>query len=383
MANSGGDHSFYLSVNEGAAPISQAWVDTPCAANTFNGAAVCTATNGNYAEHYQVPADRTNPVATVWYNSLHTGGDDIKFALKAPLSSPNTVDLEQVGFTRVVKITSVTGSAITLDNSSGAAVDLSGYVLQKNSGGAKYSLPAGTTVAAGADLVVASSDSGLTFGTDDYASLLAPPGYAYSDGIGLADTTGPSLHTLAYDASSGQPPVIDPTTGLPLPPAGGLYRPAGVSARSGTVYASNTGDNVLAAVTNGANTIVAGSLEGSGDSGDEGPAVDAYLYQPSGTAVDSKGDVFIADSGDNVIREITPDGRIHRFAGTGIAGGAAEAITSTSTPTSVNLWHPQSRGRRQFRHRLHRRHLRPPCPRSDCERRDLDRRRHRQAQLHR
>jgi sugar lactone lactonase YvrE len=340
MANSGGDHSYYISVNHGATPISQAWVDTPCAANTVNGASVCTATNGNYAEHYEVPSDRTSPVAAVWYNSLHSGGDDINFALKAPLSSPGTVDLEQVGFTRAVTITSATGSAVTLHNTSSAAVDLSGYVLQKNAAGATYTLPSGTTVAAGADLVIASSDSDLTFGDDDYASLLAPRGYAYTDGIGLADTTGPSLHTLAYDASSGQPPVIDPTTGLPLPPAGGLYRPAGVSAQGGTVYASNTGDNVLAALANGANTILAGSLEGSGEAGDEGPATAATLYQPGSTAEDSKGNIFVADSGDNVIREITTDGTIHLFAGTGNTGGAAEAVTATSTPTTVNLWRP-------------------------------------------
>ncbi|MGX7681736.1 lamin tail domain-containing protein [Jatrophihabitans sp. DSM 45814] len=342
MANSGGDHSYYISVNQGAkTTISQAWVDTPCAANTLNGSAVCTATNGNYAEHYEVAADRTSPVAAVWYNSLHSGGDDINFVLKKPLSSPNTVDLEQVGFTRAVKITSVTSDAITLHNTSTAAVDLSGYVLQKDSAGATYTLPPGTTVAAGADLIVEASDSSLTFGGDDFATLLAPKGYAYTDGIGLADTTGPFLHTLAYDASSGEPPVIDPTTGLPLPPAGGLYRPAGVSAQNGTVYASNTGDNVVAALANGANTIVAGSLEGSGDTGDGGPATDAFLYQPGGTAEDAKGDIFIADSGDNVIREITTDGTIHLFAGTGAAGGAAEAVTSTSTPTTVNLWHPQ------------------------------------------
>ena len=342
MGNSGGDHSYYISVNQGSSPISQSWVDTPCAANTLNGASVCTATNGNYAEHYEVPADRTNPVSAVWYNSLHSGGDDINFPLKAPLSTPGTIDLEQVGFTRAVKITSTTSTALTLHNTSTSAVDLSGYVLEKDNAAGGYTLPAGTTVAAGADLVVNASDSGLSFGTDDYATLLAPQGYAYTDGIGLADTTGPFLHTLAYDASSGQPPVIDPTTGLPLPPAGGLYRPAGVSAANGTVYASNTGDNLVAALANGSNTIVAGSLEGNGDVGDGDLATNAFLYQPGGTAEDANGDIFIADSGDNVIREITPDGNIHRFAGTGAFGGAAEAVTPTSTPTTVNLWNPES-----------------------------------------
>lgn len=344
MANSGGDRSYYLSVNTGTSTlISRAYVDTPCAANTFNGTAVCTATNGNYAEHYEAPADRTNPDAAVWYNSLHSGGDDINYTLKAALSSPGTVDLEQLGFTRAVQITTVTSGHVTLHNTSSTALDLSGYVLQKNNAGATYTLPAGTTVAADADLAISADDSGLSFSGEDYVTLLAPSGYAYSDGYGIVDTTGPFLHTLPYDASSGAAPVIDPTTGLPLPPAGGLYRPAGVSARNGVVYASNTGDNLVASLHDGGNTIIAGALSRYGfDASQEGgPAADASLYQPGGSALDADGNLYVADSGDNLILKITKaDGTIHRFAGTGKAGGAGKDVTSGSTALTVNLWHP-------------------------------------------
>lgn len=162
----------------------------------------------------------------------------------------------------------------------------------------------------------------------------------------IGDTTkptGPILQTLPYDASGGAV-RIDPTTGLPLPPAGGLYRPAGVSAASGVVYASNTGDNVVAALADGQSKVIAGSLGGSGLTGDGGPATEATLYQPGGTAVDARGDLFIADSGDNVIREITPDGAIHRVAGTGAAKGPGSSLTGQeerpATGTSLN--HPQA-----------------------------------------
>jgi hypothetical protein len=340
MANSGGDHSYYLSVNDGDnALVSRAYVDTPCAANTLNGPVVCTATNGNHAEHYQAPADRSAADAAVWYNSLYAGGDSVGHPLKKALSSPSTVDLEQLGFTRAVKITAISSSAVTLTNTASSAVDLSGYVLQDKAG-TDYTLPPGTTLAAGTDLVIPASDSGLTLTGTDWATLLAPHGYAYTDGAGIVDTTGPLLTAVPYDSSTGDDPVIDPTTGLPLPPAGGLYRPAGISAVNGTVYVSNTGDNVLASITNGETSTVAGSLTGYGDLGDEGPAEDAQLYQPSGTAVDAAGNIYIADSGDNVIRKVTTDGVIHRFAGTGVAGGAGSAVSATSTPLSVSLWHP-------------------------------------------
>ena len=346
LANSGGDHSYYISVNQGSTFISQAWVDTPCPANTFNGSSVCTATNGNYAEHYAVPADRTDPVAAVWYDSLHTGGDDINFALQPPLSTPGSVDLEQLGFSRALKINDVSSAeqSVTLANTSGTPVDLSGYALQ-NKSGQVYTLPAGTTIVGNGTAVITWSGSGFALAPGDWVMLLAPQGYAYTDGVGLIDTTGPILHTLPYDASSGQPPVIDPTSGLPLPPAGGLYRPAGVSGLNGTVFASNTGDNLVAAMANGSNTIIAGALSRYGfDSGQNGgAATDASLYQPTGTAVDANGNLFIADSGDNLVLEITKaDGTIHVVAGTGDAGGAQAAITRTSTATAVNLDHPES-----------------------------------------
>ncbi|WGL53470.1 putative Ig domain-containing protein [Nocardioides sp. BP30] len=334
MANSGGDHTFYVSVNRGTTPITQAWVDTPCSTT-------CTATNGNYAEHYAVPADLTSPVASVWYNSLAAGGDDINSSLKTALSSPGTVDLEQLGFSRDVSLGRTADSSVEIDNTSAAAVDVSGYELRTKDG-STYVLPKGSSVPAKASLTIDAADSGLKVSESNYVMLLAPQGYDYTDGIGLIDTTGPLLQGVPYGKDSGGAPVIDVTTGLPLPPAGGLYRPAGVSADNGTVYVSNTGDNVLASLNDGSLTTIAGSLGGFGELGNEGPATAAQLYQPGGTATDSHGNIFIADSGDNVIREITKaDGKIHRFAGTGDAG-TADAITSSDTPLTVDLWHPDT-----------------------------------------
>ena len=44
----------------------------------------------------------------------------------------------------------------------------------------------------------------------------------------------------------------------------------------------------------------------AGYSGDNGPATAAELDGPARVAVDSAGDLFIADTGNNVVREITP-----------------------------------------------------------------------------
>jgi uncharacterized protein (TIGR03437 family) len=53
---------------------------------------------------------------------------------------------------------------------------------------------------------------------------------------------------------------------------------------------------------------------------DEGPAIQGLLNIPSGVAVDKSGNVFIADTGDNIIRKVTTDGNIHTFAGDSYPG---------------------------------------------------------------
>ena len=58
----------------------------------------------------------------------------------------------------------------------------------------------------------------------------------------------------------------------------------------------------------------------AGYSGDNGPATAAELNAPAGIAVDSAGDLFIADTGNNVIREVNhATGMITTVAGNGTA----------------------------------------------------------------
>jgi sugar lactone lactonase YvrE len=159
---------------------------------------------------------------------------------------------------------------------------------------------------------------------------------------------GPILQTLPYDAGSGGDggTHVDPGSGAVVPNLvpGALYHPAGVSAADGAVYASNTGDNVITKLRNGTTTPVAGTLAGYGEQGNGGKAVDATLYHPTGTAVDAHGNIFIADSGDNVVRKITPNGVIQRIAGTGAAGLGVVGLGAAggSPPTRTALNHPEA-----------------------------------------
>jgi sugar lactone lactonase YvrE len=174
---------------------------------------------------------------------------------------------------------------------------------------------AAVTAALSATALAASGSAGALAATDGSAGASAA-------------TASPVLQTLTYTATG---------------PGGALNRPVGVSAANGTVYVSDTGADVVSTIANGATTAFAGSLSAFGEHGDGGPATSASLYRPGGTAEDAKGDIFIADSGDNTVREVTPDGVIHRFAGTGIAGLGVAGSRSFGFPATLSsLDRPQA-----------------------------------------
>ena len=76
-----------------------------------------------------------------------------------------------------------------------------------------------------------------------------------------------------------------------------------------------------------------------GFTGDEDLAVTAQLASPSSVAVDAAGNLYIADAGNNRIRKVSPDGLIVTVAGDGTAGYAGDGDLATvaqlSTPSGV------------------------------------------------
>lgn len=86
----------------------------------------------------------------------------------------------------------------------------------------------------------------------------------------------------------------------------------------GTLYISDAGDNnrIRRIGTDGTVTTLAGFSEGFAD----GDGTAARLNTPSGLALDSAGNLYVADTGNHAIRKITPLGMVSTVAGTGVAG---------------------------------------------------------------
>jgi uncharacterized protein (TIGR03437 family) len=112
---------------------------------------------------------------------------------------------------------------------------------------------------------------------------------------------------------------------------GQLHTPTGLAIdKSGNLYIADSGNSVVRQVsTTGAITTVAGS-SAVGYFGDGGPATSAYLVGPLDVAVDGSGDLFIADTGNAVIRKVTPDGNINTVAGSNIVGFSGDGGKATS-----------------------------------------------------
>jgi uncharacterized protein (TIGR03437 family) len=113
---------------------------------------------------------------------------------------------------------------------------------------------------------------------------------------------------------------------------------------SGNLYIADTANHVIRMVTSGGTiSTFAGSKVG-GYAGDGGPAIDAELEFPTGVAVDKGGNVYIADSGNNVIREVS-GGNINTIVG-GVAGQLLNDPESVLVDSSGNLYISEQSGYR-------------------------------------
>ena len=80
----------------------------------------------------------------------------------------------------------------------------------------------------------------------------------------------------------------------------------------GTVFVADTGNNLIRKITIlGVVTTLAGSTQGFA----EGAGTEAKFNNPCGMYVDASGTIFVADMWNNRIREIMPDGVVSTFAG--------------------------------------------------------------------
>jgi sugar lactone lactonase YvrE len=85
----------------------------------------------------------------------------------------------------------------------------------------------------------------------------------------------------------------------------------------GNLYGADCADSFVFRIDNQRSMTVVAGTGTQGFSGDAGPALRAKLACPSGVALDTKGNLYVADHGNDRVRRIDANGVIHAYAGAG------------------------------------------------------------------
>jgi sugar lactone lactonase YvrE len=233
--------------------------------------------------------------------------------------------------------TNATGTNALFNGPEGLAVDAGGNVYVADSGNdliRKISSAGVVTTLAGKAGV-----AGSTNGTGTSAMFFAPAGVAVdsSTNVYVADYGN---HTIRKITPAGVVSTLAGSAGVfgstnATGSSALFYEPEGVAVdASGNVYVADTANNMIRKVTSaGVVTTFAGSTN-SGSTNAAG--TNALFNAPQAVSVDTSGNVYVADTGNNMIRKITSAGVVSMLAG-GTNFGSADG-----SGASAQFWGPVS-----------------------------------------
>jgi len=229
------------------------------------------------------------------------------------------------------------GLAARFSEPRGVAVDGAGtvYVADMGNHTIRQITPAGlvSTVAGSAGL------TGSADGTGSDARFYHPEGVA-ADSAGSVYVADTWNHTIRKIAPGG---VVSTLAGL----AGSygstdgtgsgarFYQPQGITVDSGgQVYVGDTGNQTIRKITAGGVVSTLAGLPGNYGSAD-GSGASARFYGPAGLAADGAGNVYVADYLNQTVRKLTPAGVVSTLAGLAGSYGSADGTNS-----GARFWGP-------------------------------------------
>ncbi|MBJ6762284.1 hypothetical protein JGU66_16060 [Myxococcaceae bacterium JPH2] len=222
-----------------------------------------------------------------------------------------------------------TGAAASFKGPMGIATDSQGnvYVAEFNNHLIRKITPAGVVTT-----LAGSGSSGSSNGMGTAASFNSPSGVAVdaSGNVYVADsfngmirkiTPAGMVSTMAGSTTPGNTNA----TGT----AASFRGPLGVAVdASGNVYVADSGNKLIRKITPAG---VVSTLAGSGEYGStNGTGTAASFSGPRAVAVDSSGNVYVAEPSSNLIRKVTAAGVVSTLVGTGAVGSADGTGTAAS-----------------------------------------------------
>jgi len=234
------------------------------------------------------------------------------------------------------------GGSAQFGGPTGVAADLAGnlYVADSGSHTIRKVTPAGlaSTLAGAAGLAGSANGHGAA------ARFDRPSGIAL-DGMGNVFVAETNSHTIRKINAAGDVSTLAGSAGMPghtdaAGAAARFNRPDGLAVDSvGNVYVADSGNHTIRRITQaGVVTTFAGTPEVSGNRDASGTA--ASFNAPVGLAFDAMGHLYVADSGNYTIRKITSLGMVTTIAGTagvqGLTLGTLPAVLGALRAVAVS-----------------------------------------------
>ena len=335
------------------------------------GIAVDRGTNLYVADTYNLMIRKITPAGTNWvvttlagspggYGSTDDTGSNARFAYPYGIAVDNATNV-YVADTYNLTIRKVTPAGVV-----STVAGLAGsYGSTDGTGGhARFNLPLGIAVGGGTNLFVPDSanntirkitsagvvstiagfagSAGSTDGTLSTARFNNPQGVAVdpAGNLYVADSYNSTIRKVT---SVGVVTTIAGLAGTPGTANGAgsdaqFNRPYGVALdTNGNIFVADTYNHIIRKITSaGVVSTFAGSAGVAGTTNGQG--VSAQFNLPNGIAVDGAGNVYVADTGNNTIRKITSGGFVTTLAGLAGAAGSSDKTGGDarfSSPTGI------------------------------------------------